>query len=401
MDIQWSNTTRTLVVVIILAAAVWLAVVAAPLLQAVGIAALLAYLLEPAVSLVIRTTGTRRSWATGIVFSLFLLAVVGIPALLGTIVAAHMHRIEVEFLEAMQEVTGWLSQPIVILNFSFHPQELLGNLPVMAGDALATLPGGSLIVLSSVTTNLLWVSVILIALYYFLKDGSKIKPWLTGLVPADHQAEIRRLLDEVDNVWGKFLRAQLLIFFILALLAVAGTLLVVWLFRAGHLDWSFWGFALLLLLVYVAVQQVDNFWLRPQFLGKRLRLHPGVVFVALIGALALSGVLAALVIVPVIATVRVVGRYVHRKLLGLPPWPEAETLDDDGLPGGVDNAAATRPPAHRLRSLPARLYFDFVAWYWAMLWRSSTLRAGGKKPPASPPLEGAKTDNSSETDPMG
>jgi len=73
------------------------------------------------------------------------------------------------------------------------------------------------------------------------------------------------------------------------------------------------------------VQQVDNLWLRPQFLGKQLRLHPGIVFVGLIGALALSGVLGALVVVPIMATAKVVGQYVHLKLLGLDPWTE-ETL---------------------------------------------------------------------------
>ena len=332
MDTLWSNTTRIMVIVIILAGTIWIAVVANPLLQAVGVAALLAYLLEPAVRLTMRRARMRRSWAAGIVFSLFVLVIVGVPAWLGTLIASQVHRLEVDFLAAIHEIERWLSQPIVILNLRFHPQELLGNLSAMAGDALATLPSGSLNVLSSVTTNLLWGSVVLITLYYFLKDGPKIKPWLTRLAPAAHQAEFRRLLDDVDRVWGKFLRAQLLIFFILAVLAAAGTLLVVWLFRSGHLEWSFWGFILLLLLVYTAVQQVDNFWLRPQFLGKQLRLHPGVVFVGLIGALALSGVLGALVIVPIIATVRVVGLYVHCKLLGLPPWPEAESPDNDSSP---------------------------------------------------------------------
>ena len=132
---------------------------------------------------------------------------------------------------------------------------------------------------------------------------------------------MRRLLDEIDDVWGVFLRVQLLIFVVLAILMAAGTFLVIWLFRMGLLGLSPFGLILLLILIYAAVQQVDNLWLRPQLMGRQLRLYPALVFVGLLGALGLSGVLGAIVVVPCIATAEVVGRYIHRKLLGLAPWP--------------------------------------------------------------------------------
>jgi len=335
MDTTWSTTTRILILVMILVATVWIAIVASPLLQAVGIAALLAYLLDPAVRFLIRRTRMHRSWAAAVTFLLFLLLLAGIPAWLGSVAVTQLIRLETDFLAAIDEIGRWLTQSIVIFGFSFPLPDLLSDLPAALGDMLAMLPGGSLNILSSVTTNLLWGSAVLITLYYFLKDGPQIKPWLADLAPAAYQAEMRRLLDEVDRIWGKFLRVQLLIFAILAVLAAAGTLLVVWLFRSGLVQWSFWGFILMLLLVYTAVQQVDNLWLRPQFLGKQLRLHPGIVFVSLIGALALSGVLGALVIVPIMATMKVVGRYIHRKLLGLPPWPESTppAANDDDVTG--------------------------------------------------------------------
>lgn len=331
MDATWSTPTRILVIVMALATAVWIAVVASPLLQAVGIAALLAYLLDPAVRFFMRRARMRRSWAAAVTFLLFLLVLVGIPAWLGSVAVAQLIRLETDFLAAVAAIGQWLTQPVIILGVPFHFPDLMRNLPALTGETLATLPSGSLDILSSVTTNLLWGSAVLVTLYYFLKDGPRIKPWLAELAPVNYQGEVRRLLDEVDRIWGKFLRVQLLIFLILAVLGAIGTLLVVWLFRSGLVQWSLFGFILLLLGVYTAVQQVDNLWLRPQFLGKQLRLHPGIVFVGLIGALALSGVLGALVIVPVIATGKVIGRYVHRKLLGLPPWPEkTESGNDEG-----------------------------------------------------------------------
>jgi len=74
----------------------------------------------------------------------------------------------------------------------------------------------------------------------------------------------------------------------------------------------------MLIIVYTLVQQVDNY-ARPQMLGQRLRLHPAVVFVSLVGALALSGVLGALIVCAGIATAKVIGNYIHSKMLGVHP----------------------------------------------------------------------------------
>ena len=324
MSTTWSSTIRILVIVVILLGAIWLAVAASPLLEAVMIAALLAYLLDPMVRLLVRQARLTRPLAAGLVYLLFLLILVGIPAALGAVAVGQFHHLGADFAAATDALREWLFQPIDVLGYQLYPQSLLDNLGQLASSVLTALPGGSLDVLSGVTTNLLWGLVILVTLYYLLKDGPKIKPWVVRLAPDDLQPEMQRLLDEVDDVWGVFLRVQLLIFVILVVLIAAGTLLVVWLFRSGLLALSPLGLVVLLILIYAAVQQVDNLWLRPQLMGRRLRLHPGLVFVGLIGALALSGVLGTIIVVPCMATVKVVGRYVHRKLLGLAPWPPEE-----------------------------------------------------------------------------
>ena len=155
----------------------------------------------------------------------------------------------------------------------------------------------------------------LVSFYYLLKDGPAVKIWLVSLLPAGYQTDGRHLLDEIDTVWGVFLRVQLFIFVVLAFLVLTSTTLLIWLFRRGWLPLSPVGLVLLLVLVYAAIQQVDNLWLRPQLMGRTLKLHPGVVFVGLIAALGLSGVLGAIVVVPLMATAKIMGQYVHRWLL--------------------------------------------------------------------------------------
>jgi predicted PurR-regulated permease PerM len=235
-------------------------------------------------------------------------------------------RFRSDLLAAARELEQWLLQPVSFLGFRWELRDYLAQLQEQSSELLASLPGGSLNVLSSVTSNLLWALVVVVLVYYFLKDGARVLPWLVNLAPEPHRPELRRLLDEIDDIWGKFLRIQLLMFVVLSLMMAVGTLLIVGLFRSGLLRWSPILFVILLVLVYTLIQQIDNLWLRPQLLGRQLQLHPGVVFIALVGALILSGFLGALVVVPLLGTLKVAGRYLHRKLLGKPPWPEAEIV---------------------------------------------------------------------------
>jgi predicted PurR-regulated permease PerM len=239
MDTTWSTATRILVIVLVLAAVIWLTIIANPLLQAIGIAALLAYLMDPPVLWLVNRLHMKREWVASIVFALSLLIVIAIPVALGTVAYTQLRNLETDFFTAVDEIEAFLSGPISVAGYDIDPLEVVGNLPAMAGDMLSLLPSGSFGVLSSVTTNLLYAAAVLVAYFYLLRDGPKIKPWLVNLCPPAYDEEVTRLLDEADRIWGKFLRIQLLIFIILAVLAGIGTLLVVMLFRTGLLNWSF------------------------------------------------------------------------------------------------------------------------------------------------------------------
>jgi predicted PurR-regulated permease PerM len=114
---------------------------------------------------------------------------------------------------------------------------------------------------------------------------------------------------------------------------IAGVIagLVALIFGSSYLDISNLFFALIVVLIFLVIQQIENIWLRPQIMGQTLRLHPGVIFVGVIGALVLSGVLGALVIIPLMASVAVLGRYIKAKLRGQDPW-----RDETPSPGETD-----------------------------------------------------------------
>jgi predicted PurR-regulated permease PerM len=319
---RWSREVRFTVALLCFVLFILLLLLALPLVEALAAAALVAYLLNPLVHFVMRRFHLRRSIATLVVYIILLVLVASLPALLGTVAYGLFQRWGDSLRAVIQESERWIYRPIIILGFDISPRTLLLSLQNSFGSALAGLPGGSMGILSGITTNVLWGFTIVVSLYYFLKDGPKLKPWLVSLAPDSYQSEFDRLLSDLDAVWGLFLRVQLLIFLVLAILFIIGSALVIWMYQMGWLPFSTIGLIVMLIIVFALVQQVDNLWLRPQLLGHQLRLHPGVVFVGLIGALALSGVFGALLVVPLIASFKVIGHYIRCKLLDLPPWPD-------------------------------------------------------------------------------
>ena len=216
------------------------------------------------------------------------------------------------------------------------------------------------------TTNLAWIMVILVTTYHLLQDWERLREWLIHLVPAGHQSDVRRLYEEIKTVWQAHLRSQLRLMLLVGVLvglgsaaiglrhalllgllaggldlipslgpivAMAVAIGVAWFEGSVYLPLSKGWFAIVVIVLYTLVQQVENIWLQPRIMGRRLRLHPGLVFIAVTGALALGGTVVALIIVPLLATAGVVGRYVHHRMLGLEPWPEvAETQALDSCP---------------------------------------------------------------------
>jgi predicted PurR-regulated permease PerM len=73
-------------------------------------------------------------------------------------------------------------------------------------------------------------------------------------------------------------------------------------------------FALLVLGVYVLIQQVENSFLAPRIIGGSVRIHPLVVLMGAIGGYAVGGIVGAFLAAPVIGTLRVLGQYLYRKL---------------------------------------------------------------------------------------
>ena len=70
-------------------------------------------------------------------------------------------------------------------------------------------------------------------------------------------------------------------------------------------------------------------------MGRSVQLHEGIVFVAIVGGVVYGGILGALVVVPVLASLGVIGRYLRQRILDVEPFPgvEAPTADEEHTSG--------------------------------------------------------------------
>jgi putative heme transporter len=317
-DSRWSESVRWTATIALLVGLLALGLTLVPVIPALSIAALLAYLLNPFVGWLMRRGRLGRAAAGRIVYLFFLLLLVNIPAWLGALVVSQIGALEALLRGWADRLHLWLARPIDLSFFRFEPESLVTGLENAVRDALQAVPAGPLTLIANVTTNLFWAIVVLVLLYYLLKDGPCVKWWLVRAAPPLEQAAFARLLDEVDAIWGRFLRVQVVMFAALTLAIGLGSALVIWIYSTGVLGSSPLVLILGLLAVYTLLQQLDNLWLRPHFLGRSLQLHPGVVFVGLIAGLLAAGILGALFSVPFIATGRAFFAYLQSRFRGAP-----------------------------------------------------------------------------------
>lgn len=342
----WSAPTRYTVVLIALAGGITLLVYARALVGSLVIAALLAYILTPLVVFVSRATRLSHRWAAVVVYAGLLLVLLAIPGTLTPSLISRATTLTDQLQDLNDQVDLGVRRAADFLGIDVPEDFLAASTQLVAFDDVMGIIG-------DVTTNLTWVLVTLVTTFYLLQDWHLLREWMIRIAPKNRQPEVRRLYVEIRNVWSAYVRGQLVLMLIIGLfsgigaallgvrgawalgilagvldavptlgpaLAAVAAVLVAFLQGSSILDVPNGVFALIVLGLYGVIQGLENVWLRPRIMGSSLRMHPGIVFVGVMGSLALAGILVTLIIVPLIGTVGVLGRYAHARILGLDPW---------------------------------------------------------------------------------
>jgi predicted PurR-regulated permease PerM len=324
-------------------------------MSALVIAGFSAYLINPVVTFLLKRTRLSRAWAVNIVYFSALILLVGLPATFTPIFFDEAQLVVEDLLNLTTDLNQTLSQPVQFGAYVFHFEQLGQGLTELQNTVLSPLPEELLQLLESTSVGVLWFLVIMVSVHLFLSHWPTMRDWLLGLAPPAYQDEVHELYRRIRQVWMAYLRGQIVLMLIvgvvftiawwiigipgaLALGVIAGFftlvpdvgpfLAAILAVGVALLEGSSWiplsniWVAGITLATYLVLINLKNFWLRPYVMGRSVHMNEGLVFIAIMAATILEGIMGALLIVPVLATVAVIGEYIRRRVLGLPAFDE-------------------------------------------------------------------------------
>jgi len=351
---KWTPATKRIILVICLilvGLAIWrFSIVLAPLVVAV----IFAYLLTPVVNWLTKRTPLKRGLAAAIVYIVFITVLALIPTLATPVIVRQINNLDVDLEE---EITSQLSEAMgyqlsiggISINLGLLIEPVTGSLD----QALSPLASLAANVAVDIAGGFIWAIFILVVGYYFLLDANRFSVWVDSWIPPDYLDEFKQLRHEIDKVWKTYfigqvtlaiivgiivgvstallgIRSALLLGIVAALLelipnwgySISGAVGVIFAFFQGS-SWiplPVWAFALIVAAFYFVMWQIDTNYLVPRIIGSRLQLSPAIVIVGIIAGASVGGALGLLLAAPTIATVRVLGSYLYRRLLDLEPY---------------------------------------------------------------------------------
>ena len=363
----WSIQTKTFVISILLVLSGYLLYKFRGVIAPLAIAVILAYILTPVVNWMTKKTRIPRALAIlflYIVISFLIYAVlsVGIP-----IFITQLSNLDLGFNETMQQASEWFGKEYEFVGFTVDGQELLNRTVDSLQGFFEPVIGQTLDIVAVIFESVIWVVFIIIISFYMIKDSDKIMDWFRHLIPDDYKQDFEYLLGQVNQIWSSFFRGQMiLVLLVMVIISVVGLVLglrfalvlgiiaglLEFFPSLGHMVWTVigglvaliggstwmtipnWAFMLLVIAVYMIYTQFDLNYLIPKIIGRSVNLPPMVVILGIVVGASLAGVLGVVLAAPMIATVRVLGRYVYAHLVEIEPFserPAAEPLPEPQL----------------------------------------------------------------------
>ena len=286
----------------------------------------------------IASTLRRYKVPTGLAAALTLLMFVGVLAALVMLVAPDIigqsRLLYLQALEGVQRIQLWLQGPPMNVDAE-KINETVNDIAQWLQNQTGAIAGGVFSGIGTAAVLTVTLMVILVATFFFLKDGHRFLPWLRSATGGRSGLHLTELLTRAWNTLSGYIRAQAVVSLIDAVLIgggiaivgvpmaftlavitfVAGFIPIVGAVVAGALAVLValvsLGFteALIVLAIVIAVQQVEGNILSPMLQSRAMNLHPVIVLVSVTIGGGLFGLVGAFLAVPVAAMVAVAYRY--------------------------------------------------------------------------------------------
>ena len=358
---SWSTTTKLVIGLTLVAIFAGIFLYYRSTVSLMILAFIITYLFQPIVTFL--NERTKMSWrlSTTLVFLFFIILLIGSLTGAGLAIAQQLSGL-VNVLQELAEDLPALADNLTVYLEQFGVGELI-DLNDIANRLLETLQpllgqAGSIAgsIATGAAASIGRTFFVILVSYFILAESKRIQTLSIDEIPG-YGYDIRRMTKQLKLIWNSFFRGQIIIFMMvfivylmvftalgvrysIALAALTGlavfipyigiwvtsiVLVLVTLFQPdNYFGLLSWQFAVMVLGITLAINFTFDNYISPRYFGRTLNIHPAAVLVAALFMAGLLGVVGIFLAAPVVATIKIVGIYVYRKLLDLDPWPDPE-----------------------------------------------------------------------------
>jgi predicted PurR-regulated permease PerM len=316
----------------------------------------LAYLLDMPVERMSRV-GIPRWLSVLIVYAIVLVAVVEAAILTVRPLADQLST----FIREFPTFTAQLSETYAHLDLAPGVRRAIDTWLAEIGSGIAGLDPTALVPvftgIAGIVGSIVGYVLIPVWIFYLIKDRPALTAAAERSIPGEWWPDVSAATGLILRVFGQWLRGQLVLGVTVALATFAGLILL-----GATVDPIFGRFAVLLsvvagvlellpiigpiiaaipavllaltagldvaiaaVILYTAIQQLENYFLVPKIQGDAVELHPSAVMFALVIGGAIAGLLGAILALPITAAARDVFRYAFHRFDD-PPATPAEAI---------------------------------------------------------------------------
>ncbi len=325
------------------------------------LAFIITYLIQPVVKFL--SERTPLSWRLSATLIFLLIVILLIASLTGAGLAiaqqaADLVRLVQDLINDLPNLATDITLLLedyglpAVIDLNDLANRLLETLQPILGQA------GSIVgsIATGAATGIGRTGFVLLVAYFVLAESQRVDGLKVGPIPR-YDYDLRRMIRALQNIWNSFFRGQIIIFMMvfvvylvvfsilgvrysLALAILTGlavfipyvgiwvtsiVLVLVTLFQpANYFGLIPWHFAAMVLGITLMINFAFDNYISPRFFGRTLDIHPAAVLVAALVMANLLGIVGIFLAAPVVATLKLVGIYVYRKMVDLDPWPDPE-----------------------------------------------------------------------------
>ncbi|WP_438434410.1 AI-2E family transporter [Gorillibacterium sp. sgz500922] len=308
----------------------FLSAVLAPFL----IAMIISYVLNPIVCLLNERSKVPRSMAVLLIYAAF---ITSFAVIMANLIPMFVRQLT-ELNEHLPQFTAKAQNLMAQFNDNrYVPDSVRAGINRSLGKLESGISAGISGYIDRIGTTLNTVFIAFIVpflAFYILKDFGSIQRGVLTFVPKRHRRHAVRLLSEVDEALGSYVRGQFLVCIIVGVMAWAGFWLIglpypllfasavaltniipylgPYIGAAPALLFALtlsWKMVLYAALVNWLVQLLESNVISPQVVGRTLHMHPLTIILVLLAGGEIAGVLGLILAVPFYAVVKVLVQY--------------------------------------------------------------------------------------------